>query len=176
MGQASATLVAQPSPPMRSSSLWSQHLQSSSGNSPYTNAVLPSKRKWKLGATVFSVLSIAGGLLVNNHLNPATPSTIAVTPIGTKTGGAAKPNKTVTSDPVPYQFGTIQLSVTRKNGKISAIDVGQSTASNGRDQAFPYLVQYAIKAQSTNFANLGGATYTTDAFKSALASAITKLG
>jgi uncharacterized protein with FMN-binding domain len=151
-------------------------LQSSNqqANSPYTNAVLPSKRKWKLGATVFSLLSIAGGLLVNNHLNPATTtSTISV---GTKTGGTTKPNKTVVSDAVPYQFGTIQLSVTRKAGKISAIDIGQSSASNGRDQAFPYLVQYAIKAQGTNFSNLGGATYTTDAFKTALTSAIKKLG
>jgi uncharacterized protein with FMN-binding domain len=150
-------------------------LQSSNGNSPYTNAILPSKRKWKLGATVFSLLSIAGGLLVNNHINPATTTT-AITPIGTKTGGTTKPNKTVTSDPVPYQFGTIQLSVTRKAGKLSAIDIGQSTASNGRDQAFPMLVQYAIKAQGTNFGNLGGATYTTDAFKTALDSAISKLG
>jgi uncharacterized protein with FMN-binding domain len=143
--------------------------------SPYTEAALPSKRKWKLGATVFSLLSIAGGLLVNNHLNPPTTATIA-TPTSTKTGAATKPDTTVTSDPIPYQFGTIEISVTRKAGKLSAIDIGTSTATNGRQQAFPFLVQYAIKAQGTNFANLGGATYTTDAFKAALDSAITKLG
>ncbi|MFM6966948.1 MAG: FMN-binding protein [Rhodoluna sp.] len=144
-------------------------------NNPYTTTLLPSKRPWKLGATVFSLLSIAGGLLVNNHLNPAT-TTSTVTTIGTGTGSSSKPDKTVTSDAVPYQFGTIELSVTRKAGKISAIDVGQSSATNGREQAFPYLVQYAIKAQGTNFSNLGGATYTTDAFKAALDSTISKLG
>jgi uncharacterized protein with FMN-binding domain len=152
-------------------------LQSSnqSGGSPYTTAVLPSKRPWKVGAAVLGLASIAGGLLVNNYLNPPTTAVVA-TPIGTKTGVASKPDKTVTSDPIPYQFGTIQLSVTRKAGKISAIDIGQSGATNGREQAFPYLVDYAIKAQSSNFGNLGGATYTSAAFKKALDSAITKLG
>jgi uncharacterized protein with FMN-binding domain len=161
---------------MPSSSHWSRHLQSSNqqGGSPYTEATLPSKRKWKLGATVFSLLSIAGGLLVNNHMNPAV--TVTTTPVAKVTGGTTKPDKTVTSDAIPYQFGTVQLSVTRKAGKISAIDIGQSTASNGRESAYPYLVQYAIKAQGTSFGNLGGATYTTDAFKAALDSAITKLG
>jgi uncharacterized protein with FMN-binding domain len=136
---------------------------------------LPSKRKWKAGAAFFSLLSIVGGLAVNNYLNPPTAATSTTTISGGKVG-ATKPDKTVTSAAIPYQFGTIQLSVTRKSGKISAIDVGQSSASNGRDQAFPYLVQYAVKAQGTNFANIGGATYTTDAFKQALSSAIKKLG
>jgi uncharacterized protein with FMN-binding domain len=149
-------------------------LQSSNqqGGSPYTEATLPSKRKWKLGATVFSLLSIAGGYGVNAYLNPPT-TTSTVT---TGTGSTLPPDKTVTSDAIPYQFGTIQLAVTRTAGKISAIDIGQSGATAGREQAFPFLVKDAIKAQGTNFANLGGATYTSDAFKAALDSAITKLG
>ena len=150
-------------------------MQSSNTNSPYTTSVLPSKRKWKAGAAFFSLLSIVGGLAVNNYLNPPTAANSTTTISGGKVGGT-KPDKTVTSDDIPYQFGDIQLTVTRKSGKISTIDVGQSTASAGREQAFPYLVQYAIKAQGTNFANLSGATYTTDAFKQALTSAISKLG
>ena len=159
---------------MRSSSHWSQLLQSSNG-SPYTDAVLPSKRKWKAGAAFFSLLSIAGGLAVNNYLNPpTTTSSISTKTIGT--GSSTPPDKTVTSDDIPYQYGDVQITVTRKAGKISAIDVGTSTASAGREQAYPYLVADAIKAQGTNFANLSGATYTTDAFKAALTSAIAKLG
>jgi uncharacterized protein with FMN-binding domain len=152
-------------------------LQSSNeqGGSPYTTAILPSKSKWKLGAAVLGLASIAGGLLVNNYLNPLIVTTSAKA-VSTASGATVPPDKTVTSDSIPYQFGDIQLSVTRKAGKISAIDIGQSTATNGRDQAFPYLVDYAIKAQGTSFANLGGATYTTDAFKAALDSAIKKLG
>jgi uncharacterized protein with FMN-binding domain len=148
-------------------------LQSSNG-SPYTDVSLPSKRKWKAGAAFFSLLSIAGGLAVNNYLNPPTTTTIAK-PISSGTG-STKPDKTVSSADIPYQFGDIKLTVTRKAGKLSAIDVGQSTASNGRDAAFPILVQEAIKAQGSNFGNLSGATYTTSAFKAALDSAVSKLG
>jgi uncharacterized protein with FMN-binding domain len=151
-------------------------LQSSNqSGSPYTEIALPSKRKWKLGATFFSLLSIAGGLAVNNYLNP--PVATVATPVSTGSGSSNnKPDKTVQSDDIPYQFGDVQLTVTRKGGKISAIDIGQSSANNGREAAFPYLVQDAIKAQGTNFANLGGATYTTAAFKAALTNAISKLG
>jgi uncharacterized protein with FMN-binding domain len=149
-------------------------LQSSNeqGGSPYTTAVLPSKSKWKLGAAVLGLASIAGAFGVNAYLNPPTTSST----LTSGTGSNLPPDKTVTSDAIPYQYGTIQLAVTRTAGKIAAIDVGQSGATAGREQAFPYLVDYAIKAQSSNFANLGGATYTTAAFKQALDSAITKLG
>lgn len=143
--------------------------------SPYTEAVLPSKRNWKAGAAIFSLLSIAGGLAVNNYLNPPATTT-TVTPIGTGTGTTTKPDKTVTSNDIPYQFGDVQLTVTRHSGKISAIDIGQSSANNGREAAFPILVQEAIKAQGSNFGNLSGATYTTAAFKAALDSAVSKLG
>jgi uncharacterized protein with FMN-binding domain len=155
-------------------------LQSSNleASSPYTQSPLPSKRKWKLGATFFSLLSIAGGLAVNNHLNP--PSSTATVALNGGTGSTGstttKPDKTVTSDAIQYQYGTVQLSVIRKAGKISAIDVGNSGATAGRDQAFPYLVQYAIKAQGVSFGDLSGATYTSEAFKQALTSAISKLG
>lgn len=65
--------------------------------------------------------------------------------------------------------------MTKTNGKITAIDYGNSSATGGRQGAFPYLVQYAIQAQGTNFGNLSGATYTTDTFKQALSAALAKL-
>jgi uncharacterized protein with FMN-binding domain len=133
---------------------------------------LPSKSKWKLGAAVLGLASIAGAFGVNAYLNPPTTSST----LTSGTGSNLPPDKTVTSDAIPYQYGTIQLAVTRTAGKIAAIDVGQSGATAGREQAFPYLVDYAIKAQGTSFTNLGGATFTSEAFKQALDSAITKLG
>ena len=63
----------------------------------------------------------------------------------------------------------------RTNEKISAVNLVQATATAGREQAFSYLQQYAIDSQGSNFGNLSGATYTTDAFKQALDSAISKL-
>jgi uncharacterized protein with FMN-binding domain len=81
---------------------------------------------------------------------------------------------TQSSGSFPYRFGTISLTVTKTNGKITAIAYGNSGATGGRQGAFPYLVQYAIAAQGTNFSNLSGATYTTDTFKQALAAALAK--
>ena len=132
-------------------------------------------RKTRIGwANGFiAVAALAGGVVLTNHYAPGaaagTGSNNAATS-STSTSGSA------TSDDVPYQFGDIQLKVTKANGKITAIDVGSSTATAGRDQAFPYLVQYAIQAQGTSFSNLSGATYTTDAFKQALDNALAKLG
>jgi uncharacterized protein with FMN-binding domain len=50
----------------------------------------------------------------------------------------------------------------------------QANATDGRATAFPYLVQYAIDANGSNFANLSGATYTTEAFKQSLNAALAK--
>jgi uncharacterized protein with FMN-binding domain len=83
---------------------------------------------------------------------------------------------TATGDAVRYQYGTVQLSVTRDNGKLTAVDLVQAGATAGREQAFTYLQQYAIDSNGSSFGNLSGATYTTDAFKQALDSAISKLG
>lgn len=68
----------------------------------------------------------------------------------------------------------MQITVTKTNGKITAVDTGSSSATAGRQAAFPYLVQYAIQANGTSFGNLSGATFTTDAFKQALAEVLTK--
>lgn len=127
---------------------------------------------WKIGAAVLGLSSIAGGIAVNAYLNPITNSA-SVSP---GSGSTLPPDKTVNSDAVPYAYGTVTLSVTRTAGKLAAIDVGNSGATNGRQQAFAPLVDAAIKAQGTNFSNLGGTTYTTDAFKKALDNAISKLG
>ena len=83
--------------------------------------------------------------------------------------------KSATGDPVDYLYGTIQVSITQLNGKLTAIELLQQQATAGREQAFPYLVKYAIAANGSNFGNLSNATYTTDAFKQALDSAISKL-
>ena len=76
---------------------------------------------------------------------------------------------------MPYAYGTVQLEVVRQGGKLAAVNLIQAGATGGRQQAFSLLQQSALEAQGTNFANLSGATYTVDALKTALESAISKL-
>jgi uncharacterized protein with FMN-binding domain len=51
----------------------------------------------------------------------------------------------------------------------------QAVSTGGRDQAFPLLVEAALKANGSNVGNVSQATYTTDAFKQSLDSALAKL-
>jgi len=109
-------------------------------------------------------LSITGSLLLQSHGVAATSSAAASSASGSATG-----------DAIGYQYGTIQVKVTESAGKITAVDLVQADATAGREQAFPYLVKDAISSNGTSFGNLSGATFTTDAFKQALESAISKL-
>ena len=104
----------------------------------------------------------------------ASPSASASAPASTGGGTTTTAAVTKTGTSIPYRFGTVQVSVTKENGKITAINLLQATATHGREQAFSYLVNYAIQAQGTGFANISGATYTTDAFKQSLSSALGK--
>lgn len=66
------------------------------------------------------------------------------------------------------------MQVTKSAGNITAINYVQATATNGRQTVFPQLVSAAKSANGSNFGNFGGATFTTDAFKQALDSALAK--
>ena len=81
---------------------------------------------------------------------------------------------TQTGSAVQYRYGVVQVTVTKTDGKITSINVGNSSATGGRQGAFPYLVQSALASQGTNFSNVSGATFTTDAFKQSLAAALAK--
>ena len=102
----------------------------------------------------------------------STPKATATTPAPAPAPVTASATKTGSA--ISYRYGTVQVSVTKANGKISAVNLLQQGATGGRQGAFPYLVQYAIQANGSGFGSLGGATYTTDAFKQSLESALAK--
>jgi uncharacterized protein with FMN-binding domain len=105
----------------------------------------------------------------------ATTAAPAPAPAATTAAPApAATGTTKTGSAINYRYGTVQVSVTKANGKITAVNLLQEGATGGRQAAFSYLVQYAIQANGTSFGNLGGATYTTDAFKQSLESALAK--
>jgi uncharacterized protein with FMN-binding domain len=132
---------------------------------------------------VIAIASIALGVGIDMYRNQDAgsiviakgPGTGSSTGTGNGTGSTTPADMTVTGDAIGYRYGTIQVEVVRTAGKISAVNLIQADATAGREQAFPYLQQYAVSAQGSNFGNLSGATYTTEAFKQALDSAISKL-
>lgn len=93
---------------------------------------------------------------------------------GTTSGGTTSGSASVTKtgDAIRYRYGTIQVQATEVSGKITDITLLQAGATGGRSAAFSYLIDYAIQAQGSNFGNISGATYTTDAFVQSLDSAL----
>ena len=118
-----------------------------------------------------------GSESVNTAPQPQPSATVSSAPA--PSASASKPvtssaSVSKTGDTVESGFGPVQVKVTKVSGKITDITYLQSVATHGRAAAFPYLVQYAIQANGSNFANLSGATYTTNAFKQSLETALAK--
>ena len=80
----------------------------------------------------------------------------------------------VDSDPITYKYGTVQLRLTSVGNQITDVAVLQGDASYGRDVAYATLISATLKYQSTNYGNVSGATFTTEAFKLAVESALAK--
>ena len=114
----------------------------------------------------------------------ATPSkTTAPAPVSTPKATSAAPapapapntsGTTKDGSAVQYRYGTVQVSVTKSGGKVTAVNLLQEGATGGRQAAFTYLADLAVQANGSSFGNLSGATYTTDAFKQSLESALAK--
>ncbi|MEY4639980.1 MAG: hypothetical protein RLY13_978 [Actinomycetota bacterium] len=127
-----------------------------------------SKRPWKTSTAVLGLLSIGGGLAANYFwLNPETNTS-------GDAGGATK-TQTVTGDAIQYRYGTVQLEITASNGKLESINELVVETTPGWEQAVPVIHEAAMQAQSADFGNVSGATFTTEAYKQALASALSKL-
>jgi uncharacterized protein with FMN-binding domain len=138
----------------------------------YTFQKATSARKKSLTSTVvIAGIALLGAVGIDLALNPNAVSTIFSTTSATGTAN----NGSATGDAVDYEYGTVQLKVTKASGKITAIDLVQAGATAGREAAFSMLVDAAITANGSNISNISGATYTTQAFKTALDSALSKL-
>jgi uncharacterized protein with FMN-binding domain len=90
-------------------------------------------------------------------------------------------SKTVAGDVVQTIYGPIQVTITVKDGKISAVSVPEYPDGTMRDQqinafALPELVQETVAADSARVDAVSGATYTSQGYVSSLQSAIDKAG
>jgi uncharacterized protein with FMN-binding domain len=116
--------------------------------------------------------SSVGSESTNTAPQPAASASASPTPSKSTTTSGSAVSKT--GDSVESSFGPVQVKVTKVSGKITEITYVQAVATHGRSQVFPYLVQYAIDANGTGFGNISGATYTVNAFKQSLESALAK--
>jgi len=80
--------------------------------------------------------------------------------------------------PVTHKYGTLQLTITVSGGKITDIKAAYSTASPVSKQinadALPKLRTEALQIQSAKVHTVSGATYTSNAYRTSLQSAIDK--
>lgn len=127
----------------------------------------------------------------------ATPSPTATATAKPKPGATtkpvpAKPKPTATATPTPtstpppsgavsktsaainYEFGTIQVKVTKDGGNITDVTYIQATYTRVPSGTMSYLVNASIQANGSNFTKVSRATVTTNAYKQALESALGK--
>jgi uncharacterized protein with FMN-binding domain len=88
---------------------------------------------------------------------------------------------TATGAGITSQFGTTQVKVTIKAGKITDVAVVQENSNEPQSQqiseaAFPTLKQSALDKQSAAIDSVSGATYTSQQYAASLQSALDKAG
>ena len=110
----------------------------------------------------------------------ATPTASAkATPAPSKTASTSAASVTKKSDAISYvahrRQGDMQISVTKQGSKITDVSIISGGTEGGDWASVPgLLADAAVKAQGSGFGNIGGATHTTDAFKTALENALAK--
>jgi uncharacterized protein with FMN-binding domain len=102
---------------------------------------------------------------------------------GSKSGssGSGGSSKTVTGSVVQTGYGPIQVAITVKSGKITAVNIPQYPNGTGHDieidqYALPQLIQETISANSANINAVSGASYTSQGYMQSLQSAIDQAG
>lgn len=110
--------------------------------------------------------------------NDNAPRALAAgTTAAAKVAGATS----ATGAAVPNQYGSVQVRVQAKDGRIVAVEAlqlpyGDPESSSISDRSAPVLQQQAIDAQSADIAGVSGATYTSDGYRQSLQSALDQLG
>jgi uncharacterized protein with FMN-binding domain len=102
---------------------------------------------------------------------------------GTASSGAAGSSKstsgarTYTGNAAQTRWGTVQVRITVKSGKITAAEAVRYPDDNGHSQginsyALPVLAQEAVAAQSAQIDSVSGATVTSGGYVQSLQSAV----
>jgi uncharacterized protein with FMN-binding domain len=115
---------------------------------------------------------------------PAPSTPVQGLPAPRPTGTAAPPTGApgpITGDSAFTEFGYVTVAITVANGKITDVIAVEMPADESRskalsDAAAPELRKRALAAQSSHIDTYSGATWTSDAYRRSLQSAIDKAG
>lgn len=134
--------------------------------------------------------SVAAGL-PSSVGSTTTPGTSTSTGTSGTSGTTAAPRASATATAssatsatgtgVDVGYGIVQVKVTVTGGTISAIDAVQLPRNDGHSarisqQAWPMLVDQALRAQSSQISGVSGASYTSYGFTESLKAALVSLG
>ena len=141
---------------------------------------------------IATIASTIAGLVMllsfKTHSTTAATAVPAATSTTTPGGSSSSPTssatsaaKTVTADAAETRYGPVQVQITVKNGKVTAVTATEYPAGEPRDQqinayAIPALNQEALQAGNANINLISGATYTSNGYIASLQSALSKAG
>jgi uncharacterized protein with FMN-binding domain len=109
----------------------------------------------------------------------ATPKT--TTSSSSSSGGGSGASGTATGDAIDTRYGSAQVRVTVKNGKIVTVEALQLQSNDPHSQqisssAAPVLQQEVLATQTADVDAVSGATYTSASYTQSVQSALDKLG
>lgn len=126
-----------------------------------------------------SAAASAGAPVRGPATSPRRQTPPASAPPPTPAGGAA-PARTVRGAPVQDPYGTVQVAVIVRGGRILdvrtvSIPLDSGTSYSINSQAGPLLRSEALQAQSARIDVVSGATYTSQAYAGSLQSALDRV-
>lgn len=118
-------------------------------------------------------------LTTTTSAGTGTGTTVAAgTNAGTTSSGTSGATGTYTGTTESDRFGTITVTVTLANGKITDVTykttVGDNHSAQIEARAIPTLKAAVLAANSADVSTVSGATYTSDKYLSSLQSALDK--
>ena len=118
-------------------------------------------------------------LTTTTSAGTATGTTVAAgTNAGTTSSGTSGATGTFTGTTESDRFGTITVTVTLANGKITDVTykttVGDNHSAQIEARAIPTLKAAVLAANSADVSTVSGATYTSNKYLSSLQSALDK--
>lgn len=137
-------------------------------------AVVAAKWSTQLWAPVAEPPAPAG----DDAVAPSTPPTADA---GEQDGAAEPASITVDGDPISFRYGVIQVRLElAPDGRILAATTLQHPV-DGRSgelstEAIPQLEQALLESQEAQFDTVSGATYTTEAYRDSVQSALDRSG